>query len=699
MSEARAKNALVGETSPYLLQHAGNPVDWYPWGGAALEKACREDKPILLSIGYLACHWCHVMAHESFEDERTAELMNRYFINIKVDREERPDLDKIYQLAHRFLTRRPGGWPLTMFLAPDDQVPFFGGTYFPDQPRHGMPAFSEILTNVAEAYRERREDIRQQNASVREALEGLETNTASREPITEAPLELFLTQSSQDFDRQNGGFGDAPKFPHPTTLDHLLRRYTVPLPKMTTGGEGALVMTSFTLAQMANGGIYDQIGGGFYRYSVDSGWEIPHFEKMLYDNALLLRLYADTWQVTGNPLFQRIALETGDWVMGEMQSPEGGYYSALDADSAGEDGGLQEGRFYLWSPKEVQALLTEEEYRVVRLRFGLDRPANFEGKWHLRVTTNAEQLTGECELSEENLGQLLASARRKLFLTRRKRTRPHRDEKILTAWNALMIKAMAGAGRVLKEASFTRSAEKALAFVRKELWRDGRLLATCKDGRAHLPAYLDDYVFLMDALLELLQSRWRSGDLDLTRALAEVVLAQFQDHQRDDPGRGGFYFTANDHENLIYRPKPMRDEALPAGNGIAVRVLARLGHLLGETRYLEAAENTLRAVWPDLNKFPQAYTTLLSGVEEHLRAPRIIVLRGGGKSLEQWRERCQRHYAPGRLVFAIPAEIDTLPAALGTLVPRGGTVAYLCEGYRCQEPVTDLEALDKALES
>nr|VFJ43257.1 MAG: hypothetical protein BECKDK2373B_GA0170837_10053 [Candidatus Kentron sp. DK] len=706
MTQPRKQNALAGETSPYLLQHATGPVDWHPWGKAALEKARREDKPILLSVGYSTCHWCHVMAHESFQDEHTADLMNRHFINIKVDREERPDLDKIYQMAHQLITRRHGGWPLTMFLAPDDLTPFFGGTYFPDQARHGMPSFSEILTGVAETYRKQREDIGHQNRELREMIGVLGSVETSDDPITETPLAAVNARLWEEFDWENGGLGQAPKFPHPTSLDYLLRLHASRAAGADdkTGddetGKQASMMTAFTLARMADGGIFDQIGGGFFRYSVDERWRIPHFEKMLYDNALLLGLYTDSWQATGNPFFQRIALEVGDWVIREMQSIEGGYYSALDADSAGEDGKLREGEFYVWTPEEARQLLTEAEYRFARLRFGLDLPANFEDKWHLFVAADAERLFGELESdgdkAGEELGALLSSARKKLFQARKKRAHPARDEKILTAWNALMITGMARAGRVLKEDSFVHSAERALAFLRENLWRDGRLLATGKDGHAHLPAYLDDYVFLMDALLELLQCRWRNEDLEFARELAEVVLARFQDREK-----GGFYFTADDHEALLHRPKPMMDEATPSGNGIAARVFTRLGHLLGEARYLEAAERTLRAGWRAMNDFPQSHTTLLSGVREYLMPPQIIVLRGDGEPLARWRERCQRTYAPERLVFAIPSGTDGLPAALGVREARGdgkdGTVAYGCEGYRCQAPVTDFEALEKML--
>ena len=696
-------NALMGETSPYLLQHANNPVAWYPWNNTALEKARREDKPILLSIGYSACHWCHVMAHESFENEATADLMNTFFINIKVDREERPDLDKVYQLAHQFLAQRSGGWPLTVFLAPDDHTPFFAGTYFPDQPRYGMPSFSQVLESVATAYREKRSDIEEQNRAIRTALQDITRTTKdpfTYIPLTPEPLLQATAQLHNEFDRKHGGFGDAPKFPHPTSLDYLLRHNeplaeTGPFNRITpykavASDEKDLVMAAaFTLGKMANGGINDQIGGGFYRYSVDKSWSIPHFEKMLCDNGLLLHLYVDTWRITGNPLFHRTALDIGDWVIREMQSKDGGYYSAIDADSEGK-----EGQFYVWSREEIRQLLTEDEYRIVHCRFGLDQAPNFEGKaWHLHVTANAEQLMREIDLEEMTLDRLFAEARGKLFAAREKRISPHRDEKILTAWNGIMIKGMAYAGQILGERQFSRSAEDAFAFVRENLWQEGRLLASYKDGRAHLRAYLDDYVFMIDAILTLLQIRWRDEDLEFARQLADVVEAGFQDHKN-----GGFFFTADDHESLIYRPKPMMDEALPAGNGIAVRVFSRLGHLLGDGRYLQAAERTLYTAWSSINRNPHAHTSLLCGIREEILQPiQTIVLRGSGKLLDKWRQRCQRDHIPRRLVFAIPIEIEELPMDLQERIPSPNIAAYICEGQRCREPITEFDILELTL--
>ena len=685
MSEPQRRNALANETSPYLLQHADNPVDWYPWGSQSLDRARRENRPILLSIGYSACHWCHVMAHESFKDEETARLMNGHFINIKVDREERPDLDKIYQVAHQLLTGRPGGWPLTMFLTPDDHKPFFGGTYFPKEPRFGMPPFRDVLTKVAHFHRAYRQDIDRQNAALVEALERLTPPPGTSDlRLTPAPLEAARLQLQQSFDQKYGGFGEAPKFPNPSNLERLLRHYGA----TTAAGqpdEAALGLVGFTLRKMALGGIYDQVGGGFCRYSVDPYWMIPHFEKMLYDNGPLLALYSEAWQINEDPLFRRIALETGEWVLREMQAPEGGYYSTLDADSEGE-----EGKFYLWTPDRVRTLLSADEYPVVERRFGLDRAPNFEGSaWHLHVFQETAELSRTLGLDPTTIGQLLASAREKLFQAREQRVRPGRDEKILTAWNGLMIKGMATAGRILDEPRFIESATKALGFLQTTLWRDGRLLATYKDGQARLNAYLDDYAFLIDAILALLQARWRDSELAFAIALAEVLLAQFQDKEG-----GGFYFTANDHETLIHRPKPLMDDALPAGNGIAAYVLGRLGHLLGEVRYLEAAEQTLRAAWDAMSQYPHAHTTLLLALEEYLYPPQTIILRGAPESMAPWQARCQQAYAPRRLTFAIPAESNALPGLLAERKPRGAAVAYVCEGHQCSAPVAELPALE-----
>ncbi len=688
MSTMRHSNRLIHETSPYLLQHAHNPVDWYPWGEEALARAAREDKPILLSIGYSACHWCHVMEHESFEDEDVARVMNELFVCIKVDREERPDLDKIYQTAHQILTQRAGGWPLNMFLTPHDRMPFFGGTYFPKTARHGLPAFTDLLREVARAYRDKRMAIEEQNSAVREFLARLEPAgpTPGVHPGPEA-LDKAFEELARQFDARHGGFGRAPKFPHPTSLDFLLRYWAH---GALTGApkREALAMLRTTLAAMAEGGLYDQLGGGFCRYSVDERWEIPHFEKMLYDNAQLLALYADAHSATRDPLFGRIAIETAEWVLREMQSPAGGYYSTLDADSEGE-----EGKFYVWSAAQIQNLLAPEEWACVERHFGLSGEPNFEGHWHLNVRLPIAEIARGLGLEPDIVERRLASARAKLLAARAQRVRPARDEKILTAWNGLMITGMARAGRLLGRADFMASAERAFDFVRRVLARDdGYLYATTKDGKTHLNAYLDDYVFLIEAGLELLQARWRAEDLTFIQQLAETVLDEFEDESH-----GGFYFTGARHEALVYRPKPASDDAIPSGNGVAAYVLARLGHLLGDLHYLKAAERAVEALYAGLEQYPSAHGALLRALDEQLHPTETIVLRGHGAELAAWQQRAQRHYAPRRLVVALPAEDGTQSGLLAERKPLAEVTAYLCRGHACQAPITRLSDFEAAL--
>jgi uncharacterized protein YyaL (SSP411 family) len=679
------RNHLAEETSPYLLQHANNPVEWYPWGETALARAKREDKPILLSIGYSACHWCHVMAHESFEDPGTAAVMNELFINIKVDREERPDLDKIYQVAQQMLTHGPGGWPLTMFLAPEKQEPFFGGTYFPKEPRFGMPAFGDLLRRVAQYYRQEKAQIVSQNAQLEAVLAQLVPQPVRGVVLDESPLSQARAALEQSFDADFGGFTRAPKFPHPNSIERCMRHWYRSSSNASPDLK-ALYMGSLTLTRMAEGGLYDQLGGGFARYSVDGAWMIPHFEKMLYDNAQLLCEYSRAHLATGEALFARISHETADWVLRDMRSPEGGFYSSLDADSQGH-----EGKFYVWTPSEVSALLTAQEYAAFAPRFGLDRPANFEGQWHLHTHASIDDIAAALNLSPEAVNAGIDAARAKLLKTRDLRIWPARDEKILTAWNALMIKGLAIASRVLKRPDLAEAASTAVDFVRRHLWRDGRLLASYKDGRAPLRAYLDDYAFLADALLELLQTRWRSSDLEFARQLAEVLLEQFA-----DPHDGGFFFTAADHEKLIHRSKSFGDESLPSGNGVAASVLCRLGYLLGELRYLDAAERTLQAAWSGIQEYPQAHMSLVNALEDFLSSMQILVIRGAPASAAQWARDLGSLYAPTRMIFAIPEDAE-LPAALEPKRAQGETVAYLCRGMTCSAPLTNLEEIASAL--
>ena len=685
--EQAFRSRLADATSPYLQQHAHNPVNWYPWGEEALARARAEDKPILLSIGYSACHWCHVMAHESFEDPGCAAVMNELYVNIKVDREERPDLDRIYQAAHQLLSGRPGGWPLTMFLNPQDHVPFFGGTYFPDQPRHGLPAFRDLLRRVERAYREHRAEILQHKEAMMRALASLTPEVSGADAVIDSgPAELARAQLARSYDAQHGGFGKAPKFPHPSNLELLLRHWQATA-AAGTPDQRALEMVTHTLEAMALGGINDHLGGGFCRYSVDEYWMIPHFEKMLYDNAQLLALYLDAWQATGTPLFRATAQAIADWVVREMEAPDGGYYSSLDADSEG-----REGAFYVWQRDQIKELLSPQEYEVFAPCYGLDRRPNFEGYWHLHRYGASGELAEELGIGPEEVEQRLGSARGKLLYSRERRVRPGRDEKRLTAWNALMIIGMARTGRLLGRDDYLSSAERALDMLRTNLWRDGRLLATSRDGRCELQAYLDDHAFLIEAILELLQARWSARDLDFAVSLADLLVERFFDREL-----GGFFFTADDHEVLIQRPKPLGDESTPAGNGVAVRALLRLGHLLGEARYLDAAEATLKFAWGSLSALPYAHCTLLTALDEFIRPTETVVVRGAPVQTEAWRARLVARYAPRRLALIIPTGETDLPGALAHHAEQAGAIAYVCSGTSCRGPVTSLAELDATL--
>lgn len=658
-------NRLAAETSPYLRQHADNPVHWQPWDAAALAQARAEDKPILLSIGYSACHWCHVMAHECFEDPEVAALMNRLFINIKVDREERPDLDQIYQLAQQILTGQSGGWPLTMFLTPDGQ-PFYGGTYFPKQRRYGRPGLPELCENIAATYRQRDPEIRQQNAALREALENTLPSAGAVANLDDVPIAWLRNHLLNIHDSRDGGFGGAPKFPHAPDLALLLDRHVA----HGDGEAGAAAL--LTLGRMARGGLYDQLGGGFFRYSVDERWEIPHFEKMLYDNGLLLGLYADAWAASGDPLFARAAEGIARWVMTEMQSPDGGYYAALDADSEGE-----EGKFYVWQREEVRALLDDGQWRVAAAHWGLDQPPNFENRhWHLKV---AEPLApGEEEA--------LAAATRILLTARGERVPPGLDDKILTGWNALMIRGLVRAARVFDRSDWLASARRALEFIRQRLWQGDHLLATLRPGLPPLGAYLDDHAFLLEALLEMFQADFRSDDLDFARQLADALLERFEDREA-----GGLFFTAHDHETLIHRPKPGHDNATPSGNGVAARALQRLGHLCGEDRYLESARRILHLYQPQFAQQPAGMATFLDALEEALTPPRIIILGGPEAELRQWQRRLAAMFQAHTLILA-PGTQPGLPEALQRPVtPRVN--AWVCQGVSCLAPIADLAEL------
>ncbi len=661
-------NRLAAETSPYLRQHADNPVDWWPWCDEAFETARREGKPVLLSIGYAACHWCHVMAHESFEDEATARLMNALYVNIKVDREERPDVDKVYQLAHQALARRGGGWPLTMFLTADDRLPFFAGTYFPKAPRYGMPAFAQVLQGVRRWHDEKPDEMRAQNAALSRFLEGYGENEPHADTLDGTPIAQALERLAESFDTDNGGRLGAPKFPHAGEVALQL----------SAGDADATAMARVTLERMAARGLRDHVGGGFFRYCVDAEWDIPHFEKMLYDNAQLLPLYALAGTRFDDAGLAAAARDCADWLTREMSAPDGGFWSSLDADSEGE-----EGRYYVWQRDAIRDLLDDEEYAVVERRFGLDQPPNFEGHaWHLRETMPPADVASTLRIDERTVHARWAAARPKLFAEREKRVRPGLDDKILTAWNALLIGGAARALRMRTDLGDLREhVERALDVLHTHLWRNGTLYASHARGETKFPAYLDDHAFLLDALLAMLQLRWNRRDLDWAIALADTLLQRFEDREH-----GGFWFTAHDAEPLPQRPKPWTDESLPSGNGIAARALLKLGHLLGDTRYLDAAERCLRAAWPTLVELPHACCTLLLALDEFLRPGTHVVLRADdGNEAILWRETASSSESAD--VYRIPSTEEDLPGILSAQKHGSGGIAYACRGTHCLPPV------------
>jgi uncharacterized protein YyaL (SSP411 family) len=675
-------NRLAHETSPYLLQHKDNPVDWYPWGEEALGRARAEDRPIMLSIGYAACHWCHVMEHESFEDPVTAALMNERFVNIKVDREERPDLDTIYMAAVQAITGQ-GGWPMTVFLTPDGE-PFYGGTYFPPEPRHGMPAFRTVLDSISTVYQQRRSDVDQNVAALRERLQsGLQfAGQRTGDTVTTAALDTAMDRLAKDFDWVHGGFGGAPKFPQPMTLDFMLRQY------LRTGSVQALDMVERTLQKMAGGGMYDQLGGGFHRYSVDARWLVPHFEKMLYDNALLVPVYLHAWLVTHDPLYRRIVTETLDWVTREMVDPAGGFYSTLDADSEGH-----EGKFYVWSLTELTALLGDEDARLVAAYYDVTHGGNFEGTNILNVPQPIEVVADRAGVDVTAMEAALGRARPILFAVREERVHPGRDEKVLTAWNGLMVRAFAETAATLGRDGYRATAERAADFALSALRRDGRLLRTYKDGQSKLNGYLEDYAFLADGLIALYGATFDPRWLAEAHALAETMVDQFWDDES-----GGFFDTGKDHEALIARPKSVFDNAIPAGNSVAVEVLQRLAVLYDDADYAGKASRVLEGLWETMTRYPTGFGRILSALDFSLATPQEVALVGDRDApdtaalISVMRERFRPNTVIALRMPGVPE--DEQPALLRSREQVGGhATAYVCERYACQLPVTAPDAL------
>jgi uncharacterized protein YyaL (SSP411 family) len=664
-------NHLSQETSLYLQQHATNPVEWHPWNEATLKKARDLKKPILLSIGYAACHWCHVMAHESFEDPNIAAVMNQHFINIKVDKEERPDLDKIYQTSLQLLTRRTGGWPLTMFLHYDDLSPFFGGTYFPNIAKFGMPAFGDLLNQIASFFEQEQDSIRTKQEPFKKALQELlapEKQTVSK--LDDKVLNLARHQLGGSYDPRFSGFGHAPKFPHPQNIDRLFMHWYA-----NPNDKGAYNMPLETLRTLARSGIYDQIGGGFFRYSVDEEWQIPHFEKMLYDNALLLDSYAMAYRISPEPIFKETMLDIVTWLNREMNNHYGAFYSSMDADTEGK-----EGHYYVWTQEQIKELLTPEELELVSNYYGLYNKANFEEQWHLHAATDFASCCENNNYDAGKAAQLLASAKQKLFNARAKRTLPQRDSKILTSWNSALAKALLNAGSALQDTSLQALGFGILDFLYQNVWVNQQLYAVYDGKQAKNPAYLDDYAFLLDALLTSLQINWRTDWLNWAVTLADQLIDQFEDKQQ-----GGFYFTANNTESLLARPKPLMDESMPSGNAIATLALIRLGYLLGNSRYLDAAQHSLEYAFPAIEEVAFAYNSFLNALEEYFSPPEIIILRGKVELMKAQYDKLMVDFSPHRMVFSIPAEENNLPEALMIKKPQGDIVGYSCKGNSCEE--------------
>jgi uncharacterized protein YyaL (SSP411 family) len=649
-------NRLAAETSPYLLQHKDNPVDWYPWGDEALARAGAENKPLLVSIGYSACHWCHVMERESFEDPDIAALMNERFVCVKVDREERPDIDAICMEACQAMTGH-GGWPLNAFLVPSNKVPFYAGTYFPPEPRSGMPSWRMVLLAVSDAWHERREEIERQGAQLVRALGATARLEPSSEPISDELLQGAVAALREVYDSVNGGFGGAPKFPAASTLELLLAR-------------GEHEMSLGTLRAMAEGGIYDQIGGGFSRYAVDATWTVPHFEKMLYDNALLARAYLHGWQVSGEERMRRVVYETLDWALREMHGPEGGFYSALDADSEGV-----EGKFYVWTVDELrQALGSPELAEDALAYFGATEQGNFERGLNVLEGRGPEPAR-------------LPEIRRKLYEARSSRVRPGLDDKRLTAWNALMISALAEAGAALERPDYVAAAVHCANFVLNDLRApDGELLRTWKDGRGHIRGYLEDHAFLLEALITLYETTFDPRLYREAVALADEIISRFS-----DPGHGGFFTTAEDHERLATRRKDLEDSPIPSGSSSAAFGLLRLALLSGEGKYERHALGVLRLLHPVAVRHPTAFGHFLQAVDFYLAPVREVAIAGSGPEAHALERVVRGAYRP-HLVLAGGAA-DGVPLMQGRKQVEGHAAAYVCEHFRCEAPVTEPEEL------
>ena len=684
-------NRLIDETSPYLLQHAHNPVDWYPWGEEALSRSKEEDKPILLSIGYSACHWCHVMERESFEDEAIASLMNANFVNVKVDREERPDLDAVYMEAVQMLTGS-GGWPMTVFLTPEGK-PFYGGTYFPPSDRMNMPGFPRLLLAVTEAYRTNRDEVERVTNQLTEQM-GRSGQVAPGSGLLSAEvLHEAYSRLAANFDYQNGGFGAAPKFPQPMTPEFLLRYYHHGY------SPRALEMVEMTLEKMAYGGMYDQLGGGFHRYSTDAFWLVPHFEKMLYDNALLARLYLHAWQITGRDLYRRIVEETLDYVLREMTDPSGGFYSAQDADSEGV-----EGKFFVWTPDEIREVLGEADGNMLGGFYGVSDAGNFEGANILNIPQGPEAFALEHGIEEGDLAALIARGKPRLLDEREKRIHPFRDDKVIASWNGLMLRAFAEAGAALKRVDYLMAAEANARFLHEAMTVDGSLLRTYREGQAKIPGYLEDYACVLDGYLALYEATFERDWLNRAVALANRMVDLFWEE-----GVGGFYDTGSEHETLVTRPRDVFDNAQPCGGSVASEVLLKLALITGDEDYNLKASRPLRALSRLMTQAPGGAAYWLGVLDFYVSLPKEIAIIGDLADAEAGAllDAVHGRYLPNKVVVgsagggenAENGRAYEMPLLAERGMVDGKPTAYVCQNYVCQLPVTDPQALAEQLDS
>ncbi len=684
--ERKHTNHLIHETSPYLLQHAHNPVDWYPWGDEAFQKAKGQNRPILLSIGYSACHWCHVMERESFEDEKIAALMNDLFVNIKVDREERPDLDEIYMNAVQMLTGR-GGWPMTVFLTPEGK-PFYGGTYFPPEDRYGVPGFPKILQGVANAYREKPQDVERSVEQILAALQRMSLSTESQQPFSSDIIGQSAEQLAQAYDTDHGGLGKAPKFPNVGVYELFLRHYH------HSKKSRFLEMVTHTLTKMAQGGIYDHLGGGFHRYSVDEKWLVPHFEKMLYDNAQLVRIYAQVYSVTGEPLFKQVVDETMNYLMREMLHTEGGFYSTQDADSEGE-----EGKFFIWSETEITRIVGEESSEIFCRIYDVSEEGNFEENNILHPILTLEQASKFFRRDLREIESLVSVAKGKLFQEREKRPKPFRDEKILTSWNGLMLSGLAEAIKISRQPAYLEAANRTVDFIFTKMFRDGRLLHTYKSGTGKILGYLDDYAFLAAGLLDLFEATVNRAHLDRALELAEIMLHEFWDE-----AGGGFFYTGRSHERLIAQSKPIFDGSIPSGNAVATQVLLRLYHYTGKEDYLKRAEKILRAYYNAMENQPFGFAHMLAALDFYLQKPKEVVLVGENKDPETGELLAKIHslYLPN-MTLQLASPDDSLEKVSSLLAGKkqfeGRPTVYVCHNFTCSRPVVEWDELKLLLDA